>query len=167
VDGDLLLTQFSHNKKRARGAYGHFVGSRISQGHREEFYEVGDQRLLGTQEFVEDVRRDLNERPSFLYDIPIQDIVSEGSSAFNISKDLLYGTTRNRQGSSGRAVVGYLGKELASCSFKKISEHFNRDPVVMGQGIRKLEEKIREDKGIAPAITKLREAFTRDKRQNT
>jgi len=167
VDGDFLLTQFSHNKKRARSAYGRFVGSRISQGHREDFYELRDQRFLGTQEFVEDVCRDLNERPSFVYDVAIQDIVSEVSSAFNISKELFYGTTRNRQGSLGRAVVGYLGKQLASYSFKEISEHFNRDPVLMSQGIKKLEEKIREDKGIAIAITKLREAFTRDKRQNT
>ena len=111
--------------------------------------------------FVEDVRRDLNERPSFVYNIPIQDIVSEVSSAFNISKDLFYSTTRNRQGSLGRA------EELVSYSLKEISEHFNRDPVVMSQGIKKLEQKIREEEGMAMAITKLREAFTRDKRQNT
>jgi putative transposase len=167
VDAGFLLTQFSNNKKRARSAYARFVGSRISQGHREDFYELRDQRFLGTEEFVEDVCRDLNERPSLVHDIPIQDIVSEVSSALNISRDLFYATTRNRQGSLGRAVVGYFGKELASYSFKEISEHFNRDPVLMSQGIKKLEEKIREDKGIAIAITKLREAFTRDKRQST
>jgi len=97
VDGDFLLTQFCNKNKLARRAYGRFVGSRISQGHRKDFYELRDQRFLGTEEFVEDVRRDLNERPSFVYDIPIQDIVSEASSAFNISKDLFYGTRRHRQ----------------------------------------------------------------------
>ena len=68
------------------------------------------------------------------FDITIDEIVSGVSSVLNISKDLLYSTTRNRQGSLGRAVVGYLGKELGGHSFKEISDHFDRDPVVTSQG---------------------------------
>jgi len=93
--------------------------------------------------------------------VQLQDIVSELSSALNIAKDLFYSTRRNRQGSLGRA------EELVSYSFKGISGHFNRDPVVMRQGIKKLEQKIREEEGIAMAITKLREAPARDKSENT
>ena len=49
--------------------------SRISQGHRKDFYELTDQRFLGTEEFVDDIRRDLKERPSFVYDISIQELI--------------------------------------------------------------------------------------------
>ena len=38
------------------------MGSRISQGHRDDFYALTDQRFLGTEEFVDDIRRDLKER---------------------------------------------------------------------------------------------------------
>ena len=48
-----------------------FVRSCISQGHREDFYELKDQRFLGTEEFIEDILRDLNERTSFVYDIAV------------------------------------------------------------------------------------------------
>lgn len=54
-----------------------FVRSRISEGRRENSYELMDQRFLGTEEFVEDIRRDLNKRASFVYDISIEEIVSE------------------------------------------------------------------------------------------
>jgi hypothetical protein len=69
----------------------------------------------------------------------------------NIKKDLFYSTTRNHQGSLGRAVVAYFGKELGGHCFKEISDHFHRDPVVMSQGIKRLEKKIRDDETITMA----------------
>ena len=155
VDGDFLLAQFSNKKATAKIEYSRLVRSRISQGHREDFYELMDQRFLGTEEFVEDIRRDLNERPSFVHDISIEEIVSEVSLVFNISKDLLYSNTRNRRGALGRSVVGYLAKKLANHPFKETAEHFKRDPVVISKGIKGLEEKIREDETIATAVTML------------
>jgi REP element-mobilizing transposase RayT len=163
VDGDFLLAQFSNKKTIAKRAYGRFVISRISQGHRKDFYELTDQRFLGTEEFVDDIRRDLKERPSFVYDISIQELIDSVSIALNISKDLFYSNTRNRPGALGRAVVGYLAKELANLPFKATAGHFNRDPVVISKGIRGLEKRIREDEAIAAAITMLRESLTKNR----
>jgi len=58
-------------------------------------------------------------------------------------------------------VVGYLGKELANLPFKSTAEYFNRDPVVISKGIKKLEKRIREDEAIATTIRKLREYLTK------
>ena len=75
----------------------------------------------------------------------------------------MYSNTRNRPGALGRAVVGYLGKELANLSFKATAEHFNRDPVVISRGIKGLEKRIREDEAFATAIAMLRESLTKKK----
>ena len=107
--------------------YGHFVRSRISQGHREDFYELTDQRFLGPEEFVDNVRRELKERPSIFYDISIQELIESVSIALKISEDLFYSNTHHRPGALGRAVVGYLGKDLANLPFKASAGHFNRD----------------------------------------
>lgn len=165
VDRDFLLAQISNKKAIAKKEYGRFVTSRISQGHREDFYELVDQRFLGTEEFVEDIRRDLNERASFVYDISIEEIVSEVSLVFNIGKDLLYSNTRNRRGAFGRAVVGYLAKKIGNHPFKETAEHFKRDPVVISKGIKGLEKKIREDETIATAITMLQESLTKNRKR--
>jgi len=125
-----------------------------------------DQRFLGTEEFVEDIRRDLNERPSFVYDISIDEIISEVGLVFNISKDLLYSNTRNRRGAFGRAVVGYLAKELANHPFKDTAAHFKRDPAVISKGIKDLEKRIGEDETIITAINMLRESLAKN-RKNT
>ena len=139
------------------------VTLRLTEGHRDDFYELTDQRFLGTEEFVDDIRRDLKERPSFVYNISIQELIDSVSIALNISRDLLYSNTRNRPGALGRAVVGYLGKELANLPFKATAGHFNRDPVVISKGIKGLEKRIREDEAIATAITMLRESLTKNR----
>ena len=87
------------------------------------------------------------------------------SSALSISKNLFYSTTRNHQGSLGRAVVAYLGKELGGHCFKEISDHFHRDPVVTSQGIKRLEKKISDDETIAKAIARLRATLTRNRKE--
>lgn len=99
------------------------------------------------------------------YDIFIEEIISEVGLAFNISKDLLYSNTRNRRGAFGRAVVGYLAKELANHPFKDTAAHFNRDPVVISKGIKGLQKKIREDETIATAINMLRESLTKNRKR--
>ena len=70
----------------------------------------------------------------------------------HISPDLFYTHTRNRQGALGRSIVGYLGRKLGGYQIKGTAEHFNRDPVVMSQGIKRLDNKLNEEKGLAKTI---------------
>ena len=46
--------------------------------HQKLQYQI--QSFLGTEEFVDDIRRDLKERPSFVYDITIQELIDAVSS---------------------------------------------------------------------------------------
>jgi len=87
VNRDFLWAQFSNKKIMARKQYERFVKSHIGQGHRENFYELKDQRFLGEEDFVEKVHRSLNEEPPFVYDISIREIVTEISLVLNIPVD--------------------------------------------------------------------------------
>ena len=60
-------------------------------------------------------------------------------------------------------MVGYLGKDLANLPFKATAGHLNRDPVVISNGIKGLEKRIREDEAIATTIEKLRESLTKNR----
>jgi putative transposase len=159
VERDFILAQFSHTKKVAIEEYERFVKGHIGQGHREDFYKLKDQRFLGEDTFVEHVHRKVNKTPPFLYNIPIGEIVSEVSSVLNISPDLFYTPTRNRQGALGRSIVGYLGRKLRGHQIKGTAEHFNRDPVVISQGIQRLENRLSERKGLAKTIISIEKSL--------
>ncbi len=114
--------------------------SRIGQGHREDFYELKDQRFLGEEEFVEDIHRTLSEELPFLYHISIEEIVSKVSSVLNIAPESFYSPTRNREGAWGRAIEAYVGGKLGGHRVKTVAQYFKREPAVISRGIRKVEK---------------------------
>ncbi|GAI74955.1 unnamed protein product [marine sediment metagenome] len=161
VERDFLFAQFSQNKKVAMRQYERFVKGRMGQGHREDFYELKDQRFLGEEEFVDNVHRRLNEESPFVYDISLGQIASEVSSALHLPTDLLHSLSRNRQGPLGRAVTGYVGRKLGGYQIKTTAAHFHRDPVVISQGIRRLENKLKEEKGFVKTVIGIEQSLIR------
>ena len=104
----------------------------------------------------------MNEQPQSFYDIPLGQIVSEVSSLLDISADLLYSPNRNRQGALGRAVVGYVGRKLGGHQVRRIVEHFERDPVVMNQVIKRLEDKLGDGEEFAKRVSNIERSLIRN-----
>jgi REP element-mobilizing transposase RayT len=164
VDKELILAQFSKKRKIAVKGYENFVKERTGQGHVKAFYELKDQRLLGEDEFVEEVHRGLNEDLSFVYDIRIREMVSEVGLVLKIPTEFINSADRNRLGALGRGVVGLIGRKLGGHTIKAVAEHFNRDPVAITQGVKKVETKLREESDFKQAIEKIEKGLTK-KRQ--
>ena len=165
LDQRALLGQFSKVAFRARKEYVRFVKSRMGQGKREEFYKAKDQRFLGSEEFVEEVQERLEERDSFRYQLSIPEIVAGVVSGLGISRESIHNENRNREGSLGRAAVGFLARRLTGYSLKSVAEHFGRDPVAISQGVGKLESRLREDENMRRRITESAENLTRGRKR--
>ena len=164
VDTHRVLMQFSRRTRDAVREYARFVRERSDQGHVGEFYELKDQRFLGEDEFVEEVRRGLNEKLPVVYDIAVAEIVSKVSLVLGIPLELIYSVNRNRNGAHGRAVAGYLGRKLGGHQVKAVAEHFSRDPVAISQGMKKLEGRLSGERTLREAIEKIEKALTRKRR---
>jgi chromosomal replication initiation ATPase DnaA len=137
----------------------------MGQGHREDFYEVKEQRFLGGEAFVDSGHRQLHGQAPLVYDISLGKIASEVSSALQLPTDLLYTLMRNRQGALGRAVTGYVGRKLGGYQIKASAEHFHRDPVVISQGIRRLENRIKEEKGFVETVSDIEQSLIQKSRR--
>ena len=165
ADIDHVLSQFSDRKGAARRKYDLFVRDRLAQGHRDDFYKTKDQRFLGDDEYLEDVERHIHQTLPFTYEIGLEEIVSQVGSALKIPIELLYSSSRSRQGAWGRAVCAYIGHGLGGFKLREIAEHFNRDPVAMTYGFRKVEERLREDKKLEVEVSGLENSLIRNKRR--
>ena len=137
----------------------------MAVGHREDLYQVRDQRFLGDEGFVDRVVRERNDGPSYVYDILIQELVGRISSVFGMSVETICSMTRNREGAWGRGIVGYVGKRLCGYSNKSFSECFYRDPVVISRGIAKVEGKIGSDKDFEAKLRRLERVITLGQRR--
>jgi len=165
LDQGALLAQFSKTPFRARKGLVRFVKSRIGQGKREDFYEARDQRFLGSEDFVEELQERLGERAVWGYQLSISEISMGVLSGLGIPKAALYSENRNREGSFGRGIVGYLARRLAGRSLKSVADHFRRDPVAISQGVGKIESRLREDKDLARRITELEENLSKGRKR--
>ena len=165
LDQGALLAQFSKTPFRARKDLVRFVKSRMGQGKREEFYKAKDQRFLGSEDFLEELQEKLGEKAVWGYQLSIPEIAAGVLSGLAILKEALYSENRNREGSFGRAVAGYLARRLAGHSLKSVAEHFRRDPVAISQGVGKLESRLREDKNLTRRITELEENLSKGRKR--
>jgi putative transposase len=160
VDGSFVLAQFSDDKGRAIRGYERFVKGQMGRGHREDLYQVRDQRFLGDEGFVDRVIRERRDGSSYVYDISIEELVGRVSSVFAMSEKTVCSMTRNREGAWGRAIVGYVGKKLCGYSNKSFAEYFHRDPVAMSRGIAKVEGRAGSDKDFQAKLRRLEGAIT-------
>ena len=168
VDTSYLLSQFSLKPEVARTRYRQFVEDRMDQGHREDFYAVKEQRLLGDEMFVERIHRVVKEEATYFYEVSLSELVSSVSSAFGLPEEILYSSSRNRRGALGRAVVAYLGRELGGYRLRDIAEHFKRDPAAISLGMRHIEEEIQKEGTLSKTVRRVEEILTpRGERKNT
>ena len=163
TDVDFLLGQFSPDKGLARQEYAAFVANRISQGHRRDFYQLKHQNFLGSEKFVEHIRRSLNQEFRYRYEITLGEIVTKVSAILDIPTGLFYTSRRSREGALGRSIAGYMARKLSGCQMKRVGEHFSRDPAVISQGVKKLEERLNEDRSFARTVNGLENELVRNR----
>jgi REP element-mobilizing transposase RayT len=159
ADRDFVLSLFAGKKTSAQRAYELFVKDHLQEGHREDLYRTVDQRFLGDHEYVRSARGVLEERGAKRHKIGLEYLASAASEVLALDRPVLYSATRNRKGALGRAVVGYIGRRLCGYENKAVAAHFNMDPSALSHGIKKVEQRIREDGSFAKRIKKLEEKF--------
>jgi putative transposase len=166
LEEDFLLGQFGEYKSLARRKYRQFVLERLDGRHEDKYYEVKDQRYLGEDSFIDCIKSKKEEAENAVFDIPIEVIAQEVSKAAGITQEILYSSTRNREGAWGRSLVAYLARVLSRNKVKDTAWHFGRSPMVISQGIIRIEREMGKDKGLYELTEKLkRELIKKAKRK--
>ena len=152
VDCGMVLSQLGRSKALARRRYRHFILEGLKEGHQEKFYRVKDQRYLGEDEFVEKIEEMRKSPEGGYWEIPMEEIAREVMDKMGIPEDRLYSLSRDRRGAYGRGLVGYLARKLAGIRVKEIGRYFKREPMTISFGVRKIENLLQRDRGIAQRV---------------
>jgi len=122
------LELWGARRSRAIGAYRQFIRDGMGHGHREEYYEVKEQRYLGDDGFVEDVHRAVGDqeenRP---VRIAMGEIVEAIARAVGVSSDAVLNKGRGRMGSRLRAEAAYVGREVGGIGLTEAAKYLGRD----------------------------------------
>jgi putative transposase len=132
VDTGLVLRSFSEDPRKARKAYLEYMGEE-DKLTREEVYATVDQRILGDEGFVEEIkgktgRRDVKGRRKHGY--KLHEIARATEEACGISSGHLRDKDREENLWLGRRVMSVVAKEYGYKG-QEIAEYLWRDPSVI------------------------------------
>ncbi len=134
-----VLGQFHRNAVRAQRAFARFIQEGLGMGHRQEFYELWEQRVLGEQAFAEETLVPRRDVPAPPLSASVEEILAAVAEDTGIPAARLAAAGRARGPAHARAVVAYLARELAHLPLTTVAQVVRRDPVTLSHAVRRLE----------------------------
>ncbi|MBU0989007.1 MAG: hypothetical protein KJ823_02360 [Proteobacteria bacterium] len=160
-----VLLHFGETKRVARRRYSDFVKKGTDQGTREDLQggglvrsaggetagllgrkkeerEKGDERILGSGDFVSRTLHESNkvfEKPN-LQRPTIKAIIDEVISHFRISPVALFSASRNGQVSKARAVISYLAVREAGYTQEEVSTGLNVSRIAVRKRLQRADK---------------------------
>ena len=135
--------------------YRQFVQEGLGDGHREEYYEVADQRFLGSGEFGEELRRgwEPQERPKKRRSLA--EAVSRMARGLKIAPGVLRVKSRAWVVSRQRTMIGYVLVRRGGYPVKEVAEYFGRDSSTMSSLLSRYEQRLQEEPDLAQEADRL------------
>jgi REP element-mobilizing transposase RayT len=175
-DAEYILKRFGTSLKVARRSYNEFVSKGISDGKRPDLVGggllrsvggwsvlravraagmrvMGDERILGSSEFVESVLKNANEayekRMRFRSKgIRIEKIIDAASEYFEIKGDEIKSPSRRRKIARARAVISMAAIDQAGFTGADVARALNLTP----SAISKLVLRVRNDPALKAVV---------------
>jgi putative transposase len=155
VDVEFVLGQLSNNRQEAVRLYKNLIDEYIDRGKMGEFYELRDQRILGNEEFYDNVMqkisKDIGNLDGILRDKGLKDIGQAVQELTGVTTHELQGTQRKPHIMQARALFIRLAMIFADVKRKDIAHFLNRVPA----GLSNIERKIPKEHLLA-SIRKLK-----------
>ena len=156
VSVGLVLKQFGSKRKEAIQRYREFIRDGLGEGHREDYYQVIDQRFLGDEDFVEEAREKGQEPETRQpVDIELKEIVHAACREFGVRAERVCQREKGRQVSRLRWIIAKVAIAEGGYRMVELARYLGRDPGVISRGLRSLDELLLKEKGMQERIRRL------------
>ena len=135
--------------------YRKFVQEGLREGHKEEYYEVEDQRFLGKGEFGEGLRREYEQEERAKRKRSLSQVIAEMAKALKVRPEVLRVQGRGRGASRQRTLMAYVLVRRGGYGVKEVAEYFGRDPTTISTLLSRYEQKMQEQAELYREIDRL------------
>ena len=138
-----------------RAAYRRFVQEGLMEGHREEYYEVVDQRFSGDDDFAEKLKSEANEGERAKPKKQLTVAFRRAAQALEVDPRVLSGTDRGWEVSRLRALVGYVLIRQIGYKLNDVARYLGRDIATVSSLISRHADRIVEDEGVKKQVARI------------
>ena len=159
VDVEPVLACFSRND--GHNEYRKFVLEAIvleaiEEGHRAEYYEAAEGRILGDGKFVEEIKTKSGEREKPKLTIKPQEFVEQVCKALGKKPQEVIGAAKNGERVRKRQILSYLGRNYTDLQVKVIAAILKVDPTCVSRCVAIMERQLEQDKMLRAEVHRVR-----------
>jgi hypothetical protein len=156
-DVNAVLREFGRRRNIAIRQYRAFVLDAIGLGHQNDYYDWKDQRILGEEEFANEIlSKEDNKGDAFHYDVSIKEVIELVSRELGVPQAVILSPRRSRPGSFARGIAAYLAKTITGTSMKQIGKYFSKGEAALAHRYRIIEERIQNDDRLKKTLQHMR-----------
>ena len=146
------------NMLRGRRSYQRFIREGLRDGHREEYYDVKNQRFLGEERFIEKLKARVDEEPETPRSKKTAMIAfRHAARALEVDPEVLSGMDRSWKVSRYRALVGYVLIRRLGYKLKDVAKCLGRDIATVSSLISRHSLRIADDEEWRKQSTRIAE----------
>lgn len=140
-----------------RAGYRRFVLEGLKEGHREDYYQVEDQRFLGAEEFSHKVKIKVNEVEIPRRKKPLSVVFRNIARAVKVEMDVFEGADRGWEISQTRALVGYILIRRLGYKLKDVAKFLGRDVATVSSLVSRFAVRMGENQTLRKQAVRLLE----------
>jgi REP element-mobilizing transposase RayT len=129
-------------------SYRRFVLDGLGEGHKEEYYEVEDQRFLGSEEFGEKVREEVEGERERVRRRSLGSVVEELARRLKITPEVLRGSGRTWKVSRVRGLVAYVLTRRLGFPVKEVAVYLGRDQTSISTLLIRIAQRMERERGV-------------------
>jgi REP-associated tyrosine transposase len=158
VDSEPVLRHFGGTKKRAVEAYIRFVEASLGAPSQDDYYRAAEGRLLGSEEFVEEIRHRVGDHRAVRQPFErtsIEDLLVAAMRSSGVSREEMCGKSKARSTVAVREAVIVAGRERGM-SNRELAKALGIDASAVTRRVeaaRARGEETTEMKGLRKALT--------------
>jgi len=131
-------------------AYRRFVQDGMGEGHREDYYQVEDQRFLGAKGFGERMVAELDgETERRIRRKPLGKAVEALARQLKVSLGALRGADRSWRISRARTMIAYVLVRQEGYRVGEVASYFERDQTTMSSLLSRFSDRARKEPAVA------------------
>jgi len=138
-----------------RAGYRRFVLEGLKEGHREDYYQVEDQRFLGAEEFAQKLKRKVNEEEIFRRKKQLSVVFRSAARAVEVEPQVLEGADRGWEVSQSRALVGYVLIRRLGYKLKDVAKCLGRDVATVSSLVSRFAVRMSENEPLRKQAVQL------------
>ena len=138
-----------------RAGYRRFVLEGLKDGHREDYYQVEDQRFLGAEEFAQKLKRKVNEEEIPRRKQQLSVVFRSAARVVEVQPQVLEGSDRGWEVSQSRALIGYVLIRRLGYKLKDVAKCLGRDVATVSSLVSRFAVRMSENETLRKQALRL------------